>query len=548
MPTKREQQQLNDALNQTKELISSINKSVGEMDGGFSDIGGSIKKNASALNAFLKVSAKNNEVTKATVKTGNLIAEAYDDVAENLEDVLKGNKQFKVSSKQIGYLINGSIKGGASKNAEHMREQAENVQKMLKVFENPKFQTAFSGIEKGADRLTGFINKLPGGQTMSKAFGVDKQIAANTKQMQGNMLKFAKSGKVSAKGIGGLLKGTKFLKIGVLGAALAMISFGLEANKTQKALGGTYTQAAKVLATSKAIAAANKLNGMTQEESMDLMMGINREFGNMDKAALGVTMKASNLTANFGLSAGNVGKLARQMQAVGSTSLEASINTIEMGGELARAANVPVADVMNDVAQNTEFFARFAKDGGVNIIAAGIAAKKLGLEMANLASIADSLLDFESSITKQMEAEVLLGKELNLEKAREMVFNNDIAGAMAEVSKLVSPEEFQKMDAVRRSTLAGAVGLDAATFAKAISGDTTGVGDAVIAPGGKVISTSPQDYLIATTNPGTLGGGMDTSKLEGLMAQVAASVDGLRNDTVDGTYQTKIAIERQGIA
>ena len=86
------------------------------------------------------------------------------------------------------------------------------------------------------------------------------------------------------------------------------------------------------------------------------------------------------------------------------------------------------------------------------------------LELSNVASIADSLLNFEDSITKQMEAEVLLGRELNLEKAREMVFNNDIAGAMQEISQLVSPEEFNAMDAVRREALAAATGLDAAAL------------------------------------------------------------------------------------
>ena len=164
------------------------------------------------------------------------------------------------------------------------------------------------------------------------------------------------------------------------------------------------------------------------------------------------------------------------MQAVGEGSLESALNSIELQANMARAADVPVGEVMNDVAKNTELFAKFGKDGGGNITAAAIAAKKLGLELSNVASIADSLLNFEDSITKQMEAEVLLGRELNLEKAREMVFNNDIAGAMGEISKLVSPEEFEAMDAVRRGALAAAVGLDVAAMGKAISGGAKGGG------------------------------------------------------------------------
>ena len=47
---------------------------------------------------------------------------------------------------------------------------------------------------------------------------------------------------------------------------------------------------------------------------------------------------------------------------------------------------------------------------------------------------------------------------------------------MEEISRLVSPEEFEAMDAVRRGALAAAVGLDAGAMAKAISAGGAGGG------------------------------------------------------------------------
>jgi hypothetical protein len=287
----------------------------------------------------------------------------------------------------------------------------------------------------------------------------------------------------------GILKSTKFLKLGFAGLAVAAAGFALEVNKAQRDLGTSFAQTSKILATSKAVATANKANGMTQEDTLNIIKGIASEFGSFSEATVGATLQASNLVANFGLSADSVGQLARNMQAVGEGSLESALNSIELQANMARAADVPVAEVMNDVAKNTELFGKFAKGGGANITAAAIAAKKLGLELANVASIADSLLSFEDSIAKQMEAEVLLGKELNLEKAREMVFNNDIAGAMEEISRLVSADEFEAMDAVRRQALAAAVGLDAATLGRAISGAGAGGGGVTTAmrTGGAVV-------------------------------------------------------------
>ena len=45
--------------------------------------------------------------------------------------------------------------------------------------------------------------------------------------------------------------------------------------------------------------------------------------------------------------------------------------------------------------------------------------------MSAVAGSAGQLLDFESSITKELEAEMLIGRDLNLEKARSAALSND---------------------------------------------------------------------------------------------------------------------------
>jgi len=40
-----------------------------------------------------------------------------------------------------------------------------------------------------------------------------------------------------------------------------------------------------------------------------------------------------------------------------------------------------------------------------------------------------------------------------------------------------------------------------------VGSDLLDVSDAIISPNGNIISTNPRDYLIATKNPGELGGG-----------------------------------------
>ena len=69
-------------------------------------------------------------------------------------------------------------------------------------------------------------------------------------------------------------------------------------------------------------------------------------------------------------------------------------------------------------------------------------AKALGLEMAQIESIASSLLDFESSIQNELEAELLTGKNLNLEKARLAALNGDIATVAEENAKQTADARF----------------------------------------------------------------------------------------------------------
>tara|TARA_R110000868_G_scaffold88724_5_gene247229 strand:- start:5015 stop:7240 length:2226 start_codon:yes stop_codon:yes gene_type:complete len=86
--------------------------------------------------------------------------------------------------------------------------------------------------------------------------------------------------------------------------------------------------------------------------------------------------------------------------------------------------------------------------------------KAMGMELKQLDAMADSFLDFESSISKEFEAQLLTGKEINLAKARELFLNNDLAGAAAEINKQVgSTADFLKMNRIQQDAFAGAMGM-----------------------------------------------------------------------------------------
>jgi hypothetical protein len=114
---------------------------------------------------------------------------------------------------------------------------------------------------------------------------------------------------------------------------------------------------------------------------------------------------------------------------------------------------------MKDIAENTEFFALYSKDGGANIAQAAIEARRLGVDLSTAAKISDNLLDYQTSVASEMEASVLLGRNINLNKARELAYAGDSAGAMKEALNAAGGlAEFNKMDVFQKKAVAEALG------------------------------------------------------------------------------------------
>ena len=180
------------------------------------------------------------------------------------------------------------------------------------------------------------------------------------------------------------------------------------------------------------------------------------EFGNMNESSMKLGLNMKLMSVFSGVSVQNQAKIMGMMAATSDSSNEVLLAQMKTY----KQAGVPFRAIMDDVASNTEHFAKFAKDGGANIFDAAKKAKELGVNLGDVASISNSLLDFESSIEKQMEAQVLLGRNISLDKARQLAFTGDQAGMMDEVVRQVGGEaEFNKLNVVQRQALADSVGL-----------------------------------------------------------------------------------------
>ena len=295
-----------------------------------------------------------------------------------------------------------------------------------------------------------------------------------------------------AKNIDAFLPG--FAKFGgiALGAVAAFVKIQEAITDTRKELGVSATQAASITAQNKVLGIVAKGYGLDIEDIKNAQAAIRNDLGASVQDSVNLSLSFARTAAATGQTADELTSTLSVMESISSASRDVLLNQIRTSAAIAGSAGVSPALVMKDLASQAEFFAQFAKDGGMNIINAGIAARKLGLEMSAVASISESLLDFESSIEKQMEASLLIGRQLNLDRARQLALAGDQEGVMKEILKQVGGEaEFNRMNVIQRKALADSVGVNVEQLSRLVRNNTAG---ATGAAAGAAMGTPSSTY------------------------------------------------------
>ena len=253
-------------------------------------------------------------------------------------------------------------------------------------------------------------------------------------------------------------------------AAVALIgAFAKEVFTTTKELGLTAGQGLSLANNTKEAAVAAKLYGGSTQDALQAASALSKEAGGLQNVTSEAVTQATELSVRFGLGAENAAKLTKAMMDVTDGTTEGAAEMQSFVVDLAKANDVAPGAVLQDIAADTETFARFGAEGAKEFIKTSIAAKKLGIEMSSITAAATSLLNIEDSIAKQMEAEVLLGRQINLDAARQAAYQNDYLTLTKELAKQVgSVAEFNSMSAIEQQALADALGMSVADTRKMV--------------------------------------------------------------------------------
>ncbi len=263
------------------------------------------------------------------------------------------------------------------------------------------------------------------------------------------------------KTIGGILDTASLLTRGPAGFfGSALIGAGMFADKlgeVRSQLGGISDVGTTALS-------------FIDDNAVENIKSLSDEFGGISNVSTQLQASTSLISKNMGITGGEAASLVGSFARLNGNSTDVALDMTKTTQEFAKQNGIIPSKLMGDLAGSAEEFALFGKDGGDNILQAAGYAQKLGVNMKTISGIADNLLDFESSITKELELSALLGKNINLDKARGLAMSGDLEGATKETLKALGGQAaFNKMDYFQKKASADLLGVSVAELDKMVN-------------------------------------------------------------------------------
>lgn len=342
-----------------------------------------------------------------------------------------------------------------------LEAQLTHADKLKKKYEDISKVDVFAPFKEMMGRIP-YLNKaLPEMTKASQAFR-DSLAEGNSK-----MKSLGQGAKVLTNGLGNA----------ALGAALgSSVDFLVQLDERSVALqhnlGVSSLEAYKMQDHMMKASLASGKTWFNSERFLEAQSEVNKTLGSNGAisaemaenfAALHHQMGLSTEEATqFSLASMNMGKNAKDYTA------NITIQTKLLNGQ--KKLQIDNREIIKGVANTSSRVQLSFKASGQNLAQAVYQAKALGMNMQQVEKTADSLLDFETSIGNELEAELLSGKEYNLEKARAYALTNDMGKLTGELAKQgITAASFSKMNRIEQESTAKMLGMSADELANSLT-------------------------------------------------------------------------------
>jgi len=313
-----------------------------------------------------------------------------------------------------------------------------------------------------------------------KALGLEKQAAGLTGTAAASRLKAAgATTKMQSAGIAGMQAGFKALgpiiksalgPLALIQVAVDVVKFFVgamfDANKQSVDLARNIQVTAEGGAKYRQYIIDGKNATQTQYKLTKDLIQSEGELATLSEASLAFSLEQldvqTQLTKEVKLQAGEAAQLSKLFSINGESSQEQLDTVYDSVAEFANQNKIlfnskKVMEAMSKV--SGQLLVSF-KGNTKELANAVQQAMKLGINLQTAQGISKSMLNFEESISAELEAELLTGRDINLDRARALSMQGKYAEAAEEALNAVgSLERFQEMNVFQQEALAKAAGL-----------------------------------------------------------------------------------------
>lgn len=409
------------------------------------DIQTKINKEKDSLAANLQIAKTQEAELKKAQILGTITKAETEELRKNLQ---YQDEVSKALADKAGYL------GQIVKLTEQEVKAEEDVSKALGITGH-----AFKGI-------TGFLQKI----------GVDSKYFDGINDKLREAAKSGSQWKVMGAGIKGVFSGIGQFLADPVGKLLIMvaltkelISLGLHYNKLAADLGKEYGLAgeqAREMAHAIEATSVGSNNLLLNSKNVTEALGqMNEELGTSAMFTEDLVAGQIDLTKKMGMSGEEAAKITDYALLTGKSQ-----NDIVKGITSQNKGILSNKKVLQEVAKTEGQLAAFYKNDPILIGKAVIQAQKLGMTLNQTKQISDSLLDIESSLQNEYEAEALIGKDINLNQARYLAMMGDTAGAAQEMLGQVGGiNKFMNLNRIQQDALAKSMGMSGDELAQTLT-------------------------------------------------------------------------------
>lgn len=250
----------------------------------------------------------------------------------------------------------------------------------------------------------------------------------------------------------------------VISDAIKNFAFGIseQVTKIQRGLVLSRDSAYDVRQDFNDIAVSSGDIAVTTERMIEANMALGKQLGFNSEFSSDLNIQFVKLTKQIGISEESAGGLAKLSKVTGITLKETKNTVLETVQKLSSQYGIQLdqRDVLEEIGNISGHTLAMFRANPKALAEAVAQAKLLGTTLEITKKQASSLLDFESSIESELQAELITGQQFNLERARSAALTGDMSTAMKELANQnIDFNRFSNMNVIAQEKVAKMMGL-----------------------------------------------------------------------------------------